>query len=86
MSKLGSKQRPAIVNVKTERRAAEILELCDFKGWIVIVGIEPDLNEDINDIKRLLNPPAPIVSEKIDRNSPCPCGSGKKAKKCCYSN
>ncbi len=21
---------------------------------------------------------------KIDRNAPCPCGSGKKAKKCCH--
>jgi uncharacterized protein YecA (UPF0149 family) len=24
-----------------------------------------------------------IVSNKIDRNNPCPCGSGKKYKKCC---
>jgi hypothetical protein len=22
---------------------------------------------------------------KINRNSPCPCGSGKKYKKCCYA-
>lgn len=30
--------------------------------------------------------PAPIVrhDEKIGRNDPCPCGSGKKYKKCCY--
>ena len=25
----------------------------------------------------------PIKAEKIDRNAPCPCGSGKKYKKCC---
>ena len=25
----------------------------------------------------------PIASEKIGRNDPCPCGSGKKYKKCC---
>ena len=24
----------------------------------------------------------PIISEKINRNDPCPCGSGKKYKKC----
>lgn len=24
------------------------------------------------------------VSEKVDRNGPCPCGSGRKAKKCCH--
>ena len=23
---------------------------------------------------------------KINRNDPCPCGSGKKYKKCCYEN
>ncbi|MBE5780345.1 MAG: SEC-C domain-containing protein [Clostridiales bacterium] len=26
------------------------------------------------------------VSNKIDRNAPCPCGSGKKYKKCCGAN
>ncbi|WEM43167.1 YchJ family metal-binding protein [Photobacterium sp. DA100] len=26
---------------------------------------------------------APAVSDKIGRNDPCPCGSGKKFKKCC---
>lgn len=26
------------------------------------------------------------VSEKIDRNAPCPCGSGLKYKKCCGKN
>lgn len=25
----------------------------------------------------------PLKSEKINRNSPCKCGSGKKAKICC---
>lgn len=25
----------------------------------------------------------PIVVKKIDRNKPCECGSGKKAKYCC---
>ncbi len=27
--------------------------------------------------------PRPAVSEKIGRNDPCPCGTGKKYKKCC---
>lgn len=83
MKKLGSKEKPAIVKVQTQERAQEILALCDSKGWQVIVGIEPGKNEDISDVERLLNPPKPLVSKKIDRNSPCPCGSGKKYKKCC---
>lgn len=28
----------------------------------------------------------PITSNKINRNAPCPCGSGKKYKKCCIIN
>jgi preprotein translocase subunit SecA len=30
--------------------------------------------------------PAPrtATGEKVGRNDPCPCGSGKKYKKCCY--
>jgi len=26
---------------------------------------------------------APVTVEKVGRNAPCPCGSGKKYKKCC---
>jgi len=29
------------------------------------------------------DPAEPLVSEKVGRNQPCPCGSGKKYKKCC---
>ena len=28
----------------------------------------------------------PVVSSKVGRNDPCPCGSGKKYKKCCGQN
>lgn len=28
----------------------------------------------------------PVTSEKVGRNDPCPCGSGKKYKKCCGKN
>ena len=33
--------------------------------------------------------PQPVTvkkSEKVGRNDPCPCGSGKKYKKCCGAN
>jgi len=48
-----------------------------------ILGIEPDKQEDISDLEKLLNPPKPVQAVKIGRNDPCPCGSGKKYKKCC---
>lgn len=84
MSKLGTTSKPAIVKVQTQDRAFEIMKICSDNNWQVIVGIEPDKKEDISDVERLLNPPKPVVSQKVERNAPCPCGSGKKAKKCCY--
>ena len=51
MSKLGTKSKPAVVKVQTEQRAIEIMALCQAKGWQVIVGIEPDKEENIDDIK-----------------------------------
>ncbi len=32
----------------------------------------------------ILQPDEPVrVAPKVGRNEPCPCGSGKKAKRCC---
>jgi yecA family protein len=33
--------------------------------------------------KKILSASAPSSSSKVPRNAPCPCGSGKKYKKCC---
>jgi len=46
-------------------------------------GVEPDQPEDISDFERLMNPVTPATAAKVDRNEPCPCGSGKKFKRCC---
>ncbi|MEP6951958.1 MAG: SEC-C metal-binding domain-containing protein [Ginsengibacter sp.] len=79
------KNKPAIVRVKTEERGAELVAMCNQKGWQVIVGIEPDKEENISDInkleaglKRLFNFQWPT-----SKNAPCPCGSGKQYKRCC---
>ena len=39
-----------------------------------------------HDVYRPTEPPITIVREeaRVGRNDPCPCGSGKKFKKCCY--
>ncbi|MDX9970761.1 MAG: preprotein translocase subunit SecA [Candidatus Gracilibacteria bacterium] len=39
--------------------------------------------ENINPVFTRSRPSAPINVEKVGRNDPCPCGSGKKYKKCC---
>jgi SWIM/SEC-C metal-binding protein len=80
VAKIGTDKRPAVVRVATEQRAREILEQCDRRGIKVIVGIEPGRQEDITDLDR----PEPIkVLKAPSRNDYCPCGSGKKYKKCC---
>ena len=83
MAKLGTEKRPAVVRVQNEARAKEVGSIFDKNGWTFILGIEPDKPEDISDLEKLLNPIKPVQSAKIGRNAPCPCGSGKKFKKCC---
>jgi SWIM/SEC-C metal-binding protein len=83
MAKLGSKKKPIIVHVQSEERARHVAEVCAAHGWHYIIGFEFDKPEDISDLEKALNPSEPIRSEKIGRNDLCPCGSGKKYKKCC---
>jgi len=86
MAKLGSEKRPVVVRVNTDEMAKYVGEKCTENGWHYIIGFEPDKPEDISDLEKLLNPPHLVKSEKIGRNDPCPCGSGKKYKKCCGAN
>ena len=77
-------KKPAIVNVQTEERLKEVASIFEENGWKYTIGLESDKPEDIADLERLLNPPKPkIADKKVERNEPCPCGSGKKYKKCC---
>jgi hypothetical protein len=58
-----------------------IFELYDdvVTTWSGYQNNEEDYNNDY--MEKI---PQPAVSEKIGRNEPCPCGSGKKYKKCCW--
>jgi SWIM/SEC-C metal-binding protein len=83
-AKLGTEKNPAVVTVQTDKRFKEVSSLFEGKGWNFRIDIDPGKPEDIADLTRLLNPPKPKIAEqKIGRNAPCPCGSGKKYKNCC---
>ncbi|MBC2709668.1 MAG: SEC-C domain-containing protein [Desulfosarcina sp.] len=83
-AKFGTEKNPAIVNVQTEERVKELESVFEEKGWKYTIKLEPDKPEDITDLEILLNPLKTIIAEKsVGRNEPCPCGSGKKYKKCC---
>lgn len=82
--KLGTEKNPAVVHVQTEERLKEVQALFEEHAWKYTIGLEPDKPEDIADLNRLLNPPKPMIAEqKVGRNEPCPCGTGKKYKYCC---
>ena len=53
----------------------------------VIRGKDVTIGEDVLFLSHLISSPAytvPVKKDaKVGRNSPCPCGSGKKYKKCC---
>ena len=89
MAKLGTHKRPAVVRVRSEELGQEIVDLCNRRGWQVIVGVEPDEPEDLSDVEKLMREverkpdTAPRLPPKISGNDYCPCRSGKKYKKCC---
>jgi SWIM/SEC-C metal-binding protein len=85
VAKLGTMQRPAVLRVQSVERADEVMAIAERKGWKVIVGVEPDKPEKTTDLEMLVQGgAAPIRREEpVGRNDPCPCGSGRKFKKCC---
>lgn len=84
MSGLGTKKQPLILRVQSMEKAEEISAFCKMRGWHFMIGIEPNEPEDLADLKQKLSPPTvQYEDEKIGRNETCPCGSGKKYKKCC---
>jgi SWIM/SEC-C metal-binding protein len=88
VAKLGTDKRPAVVRVRSTEEAEEIVGLAEERGWKVIVGVEPDQLEDLSDLHKLMRaevkPEAkPRLPPKINPNDYCPCGSGKRFKKCC---
>jgi SWIM/SEC-C metal-binding protein len=90
MATIGTRERPAIVRVQTEKRRDDVLAFCQDNNIAVLVSLDPDKPEDLADIERvtMARAPAPPTipaksAPKVGRNDPCPCGSGKKYKKCC---
>jgi SWIM/SEC-C metal-binding protein len=82
--KIGTEKNPAVVTVQTEERVKELESVFEENGWKYTIELEPDKPEDITDLEILLNPlKTRIAEKKAGRNEPCPCGSGKKYKKCC---
>jgi len=83
-TRLGTEKSPAAVTVRTQERRDEVAAIFNKAGWKYTIAIEPDKPEDVGDLETLQNWPKPREADKkVGRNDPCPCGSGKKFKRCC---
>jgi len=83
-AKLGTEKNPAHVRVKTKKRLTELEKIFKENNWIYTFELDRKKDEDIADLEALQNWPETVITEeKVGRNAPCPCGSGKKYKKCC---
>ncbi|MFO7890929.1 MAG: SEC-C metal-binding domain-containing protein [bacterium] len=82
--KLGTEKKPARISVQTKKRMHELAKIFKENGWEYSIEVNRDEPEDITDLRILQNRPKPrYIKEKVGRNDPCPCGSGKKYKNCC---
>ena len=67
-----------------EDTVRQILSVMPRRDVTTRVQVAKPTSEGYGDGKQVARKPA--VSKKIGRNDPCPCGSGKKYKKCCGAN
>ncbi len=65
------------VDTQDEQAMQRYIAECNLRRMERNLSAQPDIRD--------LSPPMPILeqSPKIGRNAPCPCGSGRKYKKCC---
>ncbi len=67
-----------------EDTVRQILSVMPRRDVTERVQVAKPTSEGFGDGKSIVRKPA--VSNKVGRNDPCPCGSGKKYKKCCGMN
>ena len=82
--RLGTSKAPALISVQTEERKQELTEVFSTNGWVCVIEVDSEQDENTRDLDILQNKLITAVSSKMaNRNDPCPCQSGKKYKKCC---
>ena len=82
--KIGTKEAPLTLVVNSEERKKEIELLVQDNALFANIEVNEQVAENICELDGILNKPKTTRFEKKpNRNDPCPCGSGKKYKKCC---
>ena len=83
-ARLGTEKNPAVLIVNTQERKTELEKEFLDNGWFCHTKLDNELPEDTSALQYLRGIPKTVTLDTIPgRNTPCPCGSGKKYKKCC---
>lgn len=76
----------ATQRTEKEEHRRRIEELEDDPAGLMRFVLEKFKQESLGSSQPKLNPPVTLQNkQRVGRNSPCPCGSGKKFKKCCMN-
>ena len=82
--KLGTEKHPLTLIVQSDERKLAVAALVADNELFADISVDSTVEEDINELNAILNKPVTTTFDKTpSRNDPCPCGSGKKYKKCC---
>lgn len=75
-------------NIKNYKKRRKMLKERDFESMLEDMFLDEVVMDEDVDLSSNKEKQEPFVREgkKIGRNDPCPCGSGKKYKKCCGKN
>ena len=83
-----------VIRQAYERESVDLSVLGDFEDVEISLGLKKNrlkpskysaAIDELNNTFLASNQTQPVRHEKIGRNEPCPCGSGKKYKKCCIN-
>jgi len=90
LRQLGEAWAPVVkkeTNIEDEvSEAMKRIKDSGFQKTFDAAGItESDIEEVLSKIRREKTYPTVRMTPKVGRNAPCPCGSGKKYKKCCLN-
>jgi len=84
--RLGTDKAPARISVQSEARKQELISVFEENGWASIITVDESAEENLKDLDILeqrKETSSATTTKLASRNDPCPCGSGKKYKKCC---
>ena len=82
--RLGTRKAPAQISVQSQEREQELAAVFAENDWACVIEVNSEEDENIRHLEILKNKQTSAVStKKANRNDPCPCGSGRKYKKCC---